>query len=369
MPEVVVYGANGATGSRFAEIAVAAGIRPVLGGRDRSALERIAGPLGLDVRVGALDAAELDAVCRDAGIVVSCVAPYATLGIPVLEAALRCGAHYIDFTGEPRYVKRLADEYDEQARRVGSALIPSAGVGLCTNLVARAAVDGVPNVERLTVDWRIHGYRPSWGSMTSAVRVLAGRVAVVDRGDVRFRAPGGRIRRLDGGWGVLFPMTDPLTLSRLWPEVSIDSYLRTPAAVLVAPSLAAVALAARSNTFAKQVERFARTRRAPDAKPAKGQFAVTVTAEGGGRRASATAQMADVYELTSQAALELTRTLIERGAPGGLRAIGELVGDAHEVAGRIGVTLSVPPVWPRTARPNPDGALARGQTEQIRSQR
>src|SRR5262249_35217186 len=104
---VVVYGANGATGARFVELAVGAGLRPIVAGRDRDALERVATPFDLDVRVGTLDAAELDRVCSGASVVVSCVAPYTRRGIPLVEAALRQGAHHVDFTGEGRYVKRL----------------------------------------------------------------------------------------------------------------------------------------------------------------------------------------------------------------------------------------------------------------------
>jgi short subunit dehydrogenase-like uncharacterized protein len=362
MTELVIYGANGATGSRLAEIAVAAGLRPVLAGRDGAALERIAGPLGLDVRVGTLDPAELDSVCRDAAVVVSCVAPYATRGIPVLEAALRHGAHYIDFTGEPHYVRRLIDDYDARARQVGSALLPSAGVGLCTNIAARAAADGVPAVERLTVDWRIRRYRPSWGSITSGVQVLAGGAAVVDRGRLSFRPSGTRIRRLAGGLGVLFPTTDTLTLSRLWPEASIESYLRTPVAVLAAPALAVAGLAARRELFVRQVDRVARARRAPDGKRPQGQFEVTVTAEGASRCATATADVLDVYEFTSQAAFELAQTLLEHGATGGVRASGEIVGNPDEVAQRIGVTLAAPPPVARNAKFNPERVSAAGES-------
>jgi hypothetical protein len=356
--DVVVYGATGATGSRFAEIAVAHGMRPIVAGRNREALKRIAGPLGLELRVGTLDPAELDVVCRGASVVLSCVAPYTTTGVPVLEAALRQGAHYLDCTGEPRYVKRLIDRYDSAARQAGSAIIPSAGLGLCANIVAQTAADGVPIVGRMIVDYRIRRMRPSWGTISSTVRILAGGAAVIDRGAVTFRASGGRVRRVAGGIGVRFPLTDTLTFSRLWPEASIESYLRTPAAPLIAPLMMLTSLAGRSELMTRNVERLARHRQAPDAKPSRGEFVVTVTAEGAGRRAVATAHVPDVYELTSQAAFELTRALVEHGVAPGFRASGEVVGNPQGVATRIGVTLDAPPTASRIAAPAPERARA-----------
>lgn len=340
MTDLVVYGANGATGSRFAEIAAAHGVRPILAGRNRAALERIAGPLGLDVRVGTLDPGQLDAVCRGARVVLSCMAPYTTSGIPVVEAALRAGAHYVDCTGEPRYVKRLIDEYDAPARDAGVGIIPAAGLGLAANLVARSAAARVPCVERLTVDYRIRRMRPSWGTINSTVRILGGGTATLDRGVVRFSSAGTRIGRLAGGIGFLFPLTDTLTFSRLWPAASIESYLRTPAAPVLAPVTVLTGLAARSATVAGTVERIARRRQVPNAKPPRGEFVITVTAEGARTRAIAVGTLADVYELTSQAAFELTRTLLEHDVAPGFRSSGEVVGEPVDVAARIGVTLT-----------------------------
>jgi Saccharopine dehydrogenase NADP binding domain len=336
--DVVVYGATGATGSRFAEIAVGAGVRPVLAGRNRSALRAIADPLGLEVRVGSLDSdAELDAVCGGARVLLSCVAPYTTIGVPLVEAAIRSGAHYLDCSGEPRYVKRLIDQYDARARAAAVALVPSAGLGLCSNLVARAAVAGIERPERLTIDYRVRRMRPSWGTTRSTVALLAGGAAVVDGGRVRFVAPGGRVRRLaGGGTGFLFPLTDTLTCSRLWPEATIESYLRHPAAPVLAPIVRLIAAAGCGGTVARAVERLAPRRGSAEA---RGQFTITVTAEADGRPTTAVGDVADVYEVTSQAAFELARTLLEHGAEPGFRASGEVVGDPHETAARTGVHL------------------------------
>ena len=66
---------------------------------------------------------------------------------------------------------------------------------------------------------------------------------------------------------------------------------------------------------------------------------MTVTARGGGDTSTAVGHTADIYEETSQAGLELTRTLLAGGGEPGLRASGEIAGDPAEVAARIGVEL------------------------------
>src|SRR5262245_31434788 len=146
---LVVYGANGATGRRLVELAVGQGLRPVVAGRSREALEAIAAPHGLEVRVGTLEPGELDRVCAGAAAVVACVAPDTRRGIPVVEAAIRQGAHHIDCTGEPRYVQRLISEYDAPAREAGCMVVPAAGIGFCANLTARLAAAPMDRVDRL----------------------------------------------------------------------------------------------------------------------------------------------------------------------------------------------------------------------------
>jgi hypothetical protein len=259
----------------------------------------------------------------------------------VLEAAIRRGAHYLDCTGEPRYVLKLIELYDAPARAAGSAIIPSSGLGTCANLVARVAARDLERVERITIDYRIRRMRPSSGTTCSTMQILVGGAAVLDRGQIRFRAPGSRVRRLEGGTGVLFPLTDTLTCSRLWPQASIESYIRMPVAAAASPPLLLAGLAGRSKLVTNATERAARALLEARAAPSRGEFEVTVTASGAGRRATAVGRVADVYEITSQAAFELARTVLERKPEPGFRASGEIAGEPEEVARRIGLELQL----------------------------
>jgi short subunit dehydrogenase-like uncharacterized protein len=125
---VVLFGATGYTGRLTAEAMVAAGVRPVLAGRDRGRLGALAG------RLGGLPAAEADTGRPDTvrglvgqgDVLVSTVGPFLTRGEPAVRAAVEAGATYLDATGEPPFVRRVFEEHGPGA--VGRcALIPAFG--------------------------------------------------------------------------------------------------------------------------------------------------------------------------------------------------------------------------------------------------
>ena len=58
MSDFLIYGANGYTGDLIAREAVARGLRPVLAGRNAEAVAALAGELGLERRVFALDSSD-----------------------------------------------------------------------------------------------------------------------------------------------------------------------------------------------------------------------------------------------------------------------------------------------------------------------
>src|SRR5438477_439059 len=119
---LLIYGANGATGRRIVELAVAAGLRPVVSGRRREALDELAQTFGVEIRPAGLS--DVGSVLDGVRVVVSCVGPYIRYGVPVVRAAVEAGAHYVDCTGEPEYLQRVIDEFDQVARSGGSVLVP-----------------------------------------------------------------------------------------------------------------------------------------------------------------------------------------------------------------------------------------------------
>ena len=199
------------------------------------------------------------------------MAPYTRHGRPLVEAAVRAGAHYVDCSGEPRYVAGLLDDFDAAARTAGIAIVPAAGIGLCTNLVARVGAERLASVTRMTVDYRVRGMVPSWGTTASTLQILARGSAVARGGRLEFAPAGSRVARLSGGLGARFPLTDVVTLHHQWPEAQIDSYIRSPAAPLLAPMMFGAGWLGRRPRVAAAVDRAARRLQRPGAPAPRGR--------------------------------------------------------------------------------------------------
>lgn len=82
----------------------------------------------LDVRASvavapAGDVLALLAAFRGARVVIGCAGPFATLGEPVLEAAIAAGAHYLDISGEQAFLREMYERHEADARRAEVAVI------------------------------------------------------------------------------------------------------------------------------------------------------------------------------------------------------------------------------------------------------
>ena len=114
---IVLYGATGYTGGLVLEALAGSGIPLVLAGRSPSRLRPLAERHDAEVVVA--DASAPDgtmAETLEAGnVLVSTVGPFSVLGAPVVEAAVRAGAHYVDSTGEGPFIRRVFEEWGPRA--------------------------------------------------------------------------------------------------------------------------------------------------------------------------------------------------------------------------------------------------------------
>lgn len=102
---IVLYGVTGYTGRLVLEECLAAGLRPVVAGRDASAVQAIAAAHRLEWRAASLDdAPALDQVLAGASVVIHCAGPFARTSRPMADACLRNGVHYLDITGDRKSV-------------------------------------------------------------------------------------------------------------------------------------------------------------------------------------------------------------------------------------------------------------------------
>lgn len=126
---IVVFGATGYTGRLVSEALVARGQRPTLAGRDAGRLRALAEELGdLDTAVADVARPESVAALVERGdVLASTVGPFARWGGPALDAAIGAGAHYLDSTGEPSFIRRVFEQGGPRAEQAGSGLLTALG--------------------------------------------------------------------------------------------------------------------------------------------------------------------------------------------------------------------------------------------------
>ncbi len=123
----MIYGANGYTGRRIAEQAVALGYRPILAGRNREAVVALAASLDCPYRVFSLDSREdLQGSLAGLRLVLNCAGPFSQTARQMMEAYLKTGVHYLDIAGEID-VFELAASLDAEAQKRGVVLLPGVG--------------------------------------------------------------------------------------------------------------------------------------------------------------------------------------------------------------------------------------------------
>ena len=115
--KVLIYGANGYTGTLIAEHAVNAGMRPIIAGRNKQAIETLGQKLALSTRIFSLDSEqELSKQLDDIFLVIHCAGPFSATAEPMMNACIKTKTHYIDITGEIN-VFELAQQLDSQAKQ------------------------------------------------------------------------------------------------------------------------------------------------------------------------------------------------------------------------------------------------------------
>lgn len=172
MPTLMIYGATGYTGRLTAEHAAAAGLDLVLGGRDHTRLAALAQELGAGHRTFGLDDDEaVDAALSDIAVVLNCAGPFMQTARPLMDAAIRSRAHYLDVAAELDSY-HLAETLDSTARDAGVMLLPGSGGSVAMlGCLAGHAAQRVANPQHVHIALHVAGSM-SRGSAISASQNL-----------------------------------------------------------------------------------------------------------------------------------------------------------------------------------------------------
>lgn len=234
----LIYGANGYTGELVAREAAARGLRPVLAGRRREAVEPLARELGCEARAFALDdVAAVRQGLRDVRAVLHCAGPFIRTWRPMAEACLEAGVHYLDVTGEIPVFEALAAR-DGEARRCGVTLLPGVGFDVVpSDCLAAHLKRRLPSATSLTLAFTI-SVGPSRGTARTALENLD-RGGLVRRGGALTPVPAAwRRRRIDFGRGprpaVSIPWGDVSTAFHSTGIPDIEVYMAMPGAAITA---------------------------------------------------------------------------------------------------------------------------------------
>ena len=127
MKNLMIYGANGYTGELIAEFAIERGLKPILAGRNRDAIESLAKKLDLESRVFGLDfALTIENALKDIDTVIHCAGPFSATAEPMMDACIASKTHYTDITGEIA-IFEMAQDKDSLAQEAGVVLCPGVG--------------------------------------------------------------------------------------------------------------------------------------------------------------------------------------------------------------------------------------------------
>jgi short subunit dehydrogenase-like uncharacterized protein len=235
---VVLFGATGYTGRLTAEAMAGRGMRPVLAGRSRSKLDALATELGgLEVAVADVgEPATVRALVERGDVLVTTVGPFARWGSVAAEAAVSTGAHYLDSTGEPAFIREVFEHWGEGARAAGCGMLTAFGYdwvpgNLAGGLALERAGDAAVRVDLgYFMTGRASSDAMSGGTRASLMGALVdpgfayrdGRV-VPERGARRYRSFDVAGKRIGAG---SVGMSEHYALPRVAPQLrEVNGYL------------------------------------------------------------------------------------------------------------------------------------------------
>ncbi len=70
---------------------------------------------------------QIHELCKQGRVIISTVGPYALYGETLVKVCAESGTDYCDLTGEPHWIKRMLDRYEETAKKNGARIVHCCG--------------------------------------------------------------------------------------------------------------------------------------------------------------------------------------------------------------------------------------------------
>jgi len=214
----LLYGATGYTGELIAREAVRRGMHPVLAGRSKEKVEKLASELKCPSAVFDLnDHTAMVSALNDVKAVLHCAGPFSSTARSMMQACLATHVHYLDITGEID-VFELAHSVHDKAVRAGVVLCPGVGFDVVpTDSVAMRLREALPDATHLAL-----GFDSRSGLSKGTAKTALESAGIGSRMrrdgkiiDVPFAS---QVRRIDFGNG------ERLAVGIAWGDVSTAYY-------------------------------------------------------------------------------------------------------------------------------------------------
>ena len=225
---IVLFGATGFTGELTARALVQRGARPVLAGRSADRLRALAAQLG-DLETAVVDAtaagaaAQLAALAGPGDVLVCTVGPFMRWGETGVQAALQSGAHYLDSTGEPPFIRSVFERHGPAAEAAGLGMLTALGYDYVPGNLAGALALRAAGERAVTVDvgyfvsGRGGSAQASGGTRASAVGMLTEPVYAFADGRLQTQRAARHVRDIDGRPAISIGATEQFALPRVHP--------------------------------------------------------------------------------------------------------------------------------------------------------
>ncbi|MFK7916840.1 MAG: trans-acting enoyl reductase family protein [Ilumatobacter sp.] len=133
--DIVLFGATSFVGQILTQYLVDrhgndGDLKWAMAGRSEHKLAEVAAETGADVAQLVVDADDVDALaemCAHTNLVISTVGPYALYGSKLVAAVAEAGIDYVDLTGEPQWMQRMIDRYQDRAVETGARIVHACG--------------------------------------------------------------------------------------------------------------------------------------------------------------------------------------------------------------------------------------------------
>jgi len=224
--KVTVFGAYGHTGKFVVRELLKRGLTPILSGRDPAKLKELSRTLPeLQVRVADVESpASLKAAIAGSSAIINCAGPFLNTAVPIIEAAIDSGVHYLDVAAEQAAVVGVFKRFEQDARLAQLVIAPAmAFYGGLGDLLATAAMGAWQDADEICIGVALDSWKPTRGTRLTGERNHGRRFILSNNKLEQTDPPAERL------WNFLSPFGQqdmvPLSLSE---TITISRHLCTP---------------------------------------------------------------------------------------------------------------------------------------------